>query len=68
MKLRDFEKILSEVGFSLVRLGGNGHRVWGDGARHISVPNGREINRMVARRLLKELNYSGRVQEINYHG
>lgn len=64
MKTKEFERILKEMGYQIIRLGG--HRIWGNGQRHIAVPNGREINKMVARRLLKEINYSGRVQELNY--
>lgn len=64
MKTKEFLRILKEMGFSFIRHGR--HEVWGNGQRHIAVPGGKEINKMVARRILKEINYNGRVQELNY--
>lgn len=64
MKTRKFEKILSDFGFVLSRTGD--HRVWVKAGTHVPVPSGRDINRMVARRILKEIGYQGRVDELNY--
>jgi predicted RNA binding protein YcfA (HicA-like mRNA interferase family) len=64
MKTREFERILESVGFWLAR--SNGHNVWSNGVRRVAVPHGKHINRMVARRLLKEIEYTGRVDELNY--
>lgn len=64
MKTKDFERLLVDVGFTLVRL--SAHRVWSNGPQRVAVPQGRTINRMIARRLLKEIAYQGRVDELNY--
>ena len=53
MKRRDFERLLLDHGFQLIRE--SSHRVWSNGQRHVAVPHGKEINKMVARRLLKEI-------------
>lgn len=64
MRTRDFERILEEMGYWLAR--SNGHNVWSNGTNRVAVPHGKNINRMVARRLLKEINYQGKVECINY--
>jgi hypothetical protein len=64
MRTSDFERILASVGFSLVR--GGKHKVWSNGTLNVAVPWGRTINRMLARRELKKINYTGSVPEINY--
>lgn len=53
MKTVDFERILKQNGFSLVR--SSGHHVYSNGTKNVAIPRGREINKMVARRLLKEI-------------
>lgn len=65
MKASDFERILNSMGFILARCGA--HRVWSNGQRQVAVPHGKEINRMVAKRLLKEIAYPQSVPSINYH-
>lgn len=64
MKTREFEKILQQSGFELVR--SNGHSVWSDGANRVAVPHSKNINRMIARKILKQINYAGSVPELNY--
>lgn len=67
MKRRDFERILRAVGFVLGREGG--HPVYVRGTEHVALPRGgNDLNRMVCRRILKEINYPHRVPEINYFG
>lgn len=65
MKSSDFERILSSMNFILARCGA--HRVWSNGHKQVAVPHGKEINRMVAKRLLKEIAYQQNVPSINYH-
>jgi predicted RNA binding protein YcfA (HicA-like mRNA interferase family) len=64
MKTREFERILAEQGFILKRIAS--HRVWTNGTQHVAVPLGKQINRMIARRLLKEIGYKGVVPELNF--
>lgn len=64
MKTSDFERILAAFGFTLGRCGS--HRIWVLGAYRIAVPHNRQINRMMAKRLLKEMQYPNHVPEINY--
>lgn len=64
MKTREFESILKECGFWLAR--SSGHNVWSNGVKHVAVPNQKVINKMVARRLLKQIGYSQRVDQLNY--
>ena len=63
MKTSEFERILSAYGFTLVRI--NKHRIWSNGTFRVAVPH-MEINRMVARRELKKIGYTGRVELLNY--
>lgn len=64
MKSSEFERILKQCGYILARVAS--HRVWSNGQKQVAVPHGKEINRMVARRLLKEISYQHSVPEINY--
>ena len=67
MKTKDFLRILKEAGYVLIRSGR--HEIWGKLGHHIAIPHGsggKEINKMVARRILKEINYLNRVKELNY--
>jgi predicted RNA binding protein YcfA (HicA-like mRNA interferase family) len=52
MKLRDLEKRLRSLGWSLVRHGAR-HDVWSDGERELVVPGHNEINEYTARAILK---------------
>jgi predicted RNA binding protein YcfA (HicA-like mRNA interferase family) len=63
MKTSEFERILSSAGFVLSRI--TKHRIWARGTQRVAVPH-HEINRMVARRVLKEIGYSGRVEQLNF--
>lgn len=65
MKSNEFERMLSTMGYLLARQGS--HRVWSNGHKQVAVPHGKEINRMVAKRLLKEIAYPMSVPSINYH-
>jgi predicted RNA binding protein YcfA (HicA-like mRNA interferase family) len=67
MKTKEFLRILKDMGYALIRTGK--HEIWGRPGHHIAIPhgsNGKEINKMVARRILKEIGFQGRVQELNY--
>lgn len=64
MNTKDFERILREMGFQLVR--SNDHKIWSNGQKNVAVPHQKEINKMIARRTLKELSYQGSVPQINY--
>lgn len=66
MKTNDFERILVTMGFLIMRNGS--HKVWANGTKRVVIPSGRQINRMLARRLLKEIGYKESVPEINYNG
>lgn len=64
MKLVDFERLLKDSGYVLIS--NSKHRKWSNGVNAIVVPQGRIINRMIARRLLKEIGYAQRVPELNF--
>lgn len=64
MKTIDFTRIIKSIGFVFLR--SNGHDVYGRGEQRIAVPKHKEMNRMIARRLLKEAGYQENVQEIGY--
>ena len=66
MKTKDFCRIIESVGFVLVR--SSDHIVYSNGQRNVAVPHQKEINRMMARRLLKEIGYKAAVPELNYGG
>lgn len=54
MKRKDFERLLKDAGYVVLR--SNGHITWGNSAGHtVAVPHGKELNKMVARRLIKEI-------------
>lgn len=55
IKRQEFINIIKSMGFVFYRHGK--HEVWSNGTRHIAIPSSKEINRMVARRLLKEIGY-----------
>ena len=52
---RDFERLLKANGYSLDRQKGD-HNIWTNGSNTISITAGRPINRMLARRIIKENN------------
>lgn len=64
MKALEFERLLIEQGFVLTR--NASHRIWSNGNQSVAVPHKKEINRMMAKRLLKEISYPKSVPEINY--
>lgn len=64
MKALDFERLLSDFGFVLSR--NSKHRIWTNGKYSVAVPQGKIINKMVARRELKKIGYDKRVNELNY--
>lgn len=64
MKTKDFERLLKELGFMLART--SNHRVWVKDSYRVAVPPHKVLNKMIARRLLKEINYTGKVPEIEY--
>jgi len=53
MKTRDLEKLLTDAGFVLIRL--SAHRVWSNGVTTVAVPHARDVNKMMTRRILKEM-------------
>lgn len=54
MKRRDFERILKDAGYQVLR--SNGHTTWANSLGHtVAIPQSSEINKMMARRLLKEI-------------
>lgn len=56
MKLNELEKILISSGYILART--NKHRIWTKtGNLPVSVPNHRFVNKMVAKKILKEIKY-----------
>ena len=67
MKNKDFARILKDEGFSPQRQSGS-HLIWSDGKRNVSVPQGSNVNRMLARRLIKEIGYKGNIPELRYWG
>lgn len=66
MKKKEFLRLLKSLGFVLIR--SNKHEIWSNGTHTIPIPHGdgTQINRMLARRILKDIDYQGRVQELNY--
>lgn len=66
MKTKDFERILTELGFALTSQ--SKHRIWKRGPDVVPVPQGKNINRMIARRILRSLDYKGVVPELKYVG
>lgn len=64
MKSREFERILEEEGYSLVRV--SKHRIWSNGVHSAPVPHDKEINCMVAQRILKEIGYPKDVPQAKY--
>lgn len=64
MKTKDFERILKDLGFQLVR--SSDHKIWSDGRQTIPIPHNKNLNKMIARRILKSLGYRLSVPSINY--
>lgn len=64
MKTVEFERLLVFSGFVLVR--NSKHRIWAKDEKRVAVPNHKLINKMIARRVLKEIGYIGRVSELNF--
>lgn len=64
MKTVDFERLLSSSGFVLVK--SSKHKIWSNGTKTVAVPHDKQINRMIARRILKEIGYQQRVSELNF--
>ena len=52
---RDLERLLKANGFNLDRQKGD-HNIWTNGNKTVSITAGRPINRMLARRIVKENN------------
>ena len=65
MKYKDFIRYLREHGYVLIRT--SGHHMFSNGSYTIAVPNSKNINRMICRRLLKEIKYPNTVEELNYY-
>ena len=55
MKTKIYVRIIESFGYVLTRV--NKHLIYSNGTKSIPVPQGREVNRMMARRTLKELGY-----------
>ena len=64
MKTVEFERILVDFGFSLVSSGK--HRKWSNGVNTVMIPHAREINRMIAKRILREIGYDKPVGQVRY--
>ena len=64
MKSNEFERILKNEGYELVRV--TKHRIWSNGVHSAPVPHDKEINDMVAQRILKEISYGYDVPEARY--
>lgn len=55
MKLKDLEKILKLKNFWLERSAK--HKIWTNGTINVAIPHQREINRILAKHILKEIGY-----------
>lgn len=55
MKINDLERILRELGYILIR--SSKHKVWSNGVKSIAIPHQREVNRMLSKRILKEIGH-----------
>lgn len=66
MRVKEFVRILRSLGFEIMRE--SEHTVWGKGDARVVVPHGKIINRMLARKILKKIGYTGTVTEIKYAG
>lgn len=53
MKLRDIDKLLERNGFILVR--STKHRVYAKGSIRVVVPMHKEVNKMIAKKIIKEI-------------
>lgn len=52
MKKRDLEKFLKEMGFWLLREGGN-HEIWTNGVATIPIPRHKEVNESLAKAIMR---------------
>ena len=43
------------------------HVIWDKEGHSVAIPHTKDVNRMLTRRLLKEIGYKEDVPEINYH-
>ena len=57
MKTKDLERIMKKNGYVFIR--NSGHIIWGNGVKTIAIPRGNEVNKMIAKRILKEIGYIG---------
>lgn len=55
MRVNDIEKILSKMGYQLVR--NSKHKIWSNGTKSVPVPHSKEINRNTAKGILKTIGY-----------
>lgn len=55
IKLKHFINVIKKNGFEYDRTSGD-HYIYKRNGKHISIPHGKEINAVLARRLLKENN------------
>lgn len=53
MKIRDLEKILVDNGFKLIR--SSKHMIYSNGFNIIPIPHQKECNKMLAKRIVKEI-------------
>lgn len=56
MKYKDLERILNEMGYQFVRM--SKHVIYSNGIKTVAIPHQREINRMLSKRILKEIGYN----------
>jgi len=54
MKYKVLTTILKTHGFYFIRQGKGSHEIWGNSRRTMSVPKSREVNNMLAKRLISE--------------
>lgn len=52
MKKKDLEKRLSKLGWQFLRHGGK-HDYWTNGEVHEAIPRHREVNEMLAKKIIK---------------
>lgn len=53
MKTKDLEKILIERGYWVSRY--SKHVIWTNGSRTIAIPHQKEVNRMICKKILRDL-------------
>ena len=52
---RKFIKMIKKEGFKFERQAKGSHEIWSNGDKQITIVRGRDLNRMIARRLLKSI-------------